>query len=189
MWYPPLIETMVQSLRSFAPGEAERASVEVVNLREGGRAVVMRYGGGVEVKVTGATGAASTTRHCAVQMVQSGVVVSKADGVPAAGVGRVAKALHECLQEQGLRITPDEVIATFADKVRAHKTSGFDTVRTVAEDPHGEVWLEVVDHAYRLGFDIEGRAGNGRQLLWHAFRDYQDRLRTELGASPGKMSA
>jgi len=180
---------MVQSLRSFAPGEDERASVEVVDLREGGRAVVMHYGGGVEVRVTGATGSMSRTRHCAVQVVRSGVVVSKADGVPAAGVGRVAKALHECLQDQGLRITPDEIIASFADKVRAHKTPDFDTVRTVADDLHGEVWLEVVDHAYRLGYDIEGREGSGRQLLWHAFRDYQDRLRAELGATPGKLSA
>jgi hypothetical protein len=147
----------------------------------------MRCAGGIEVRVSAVAGTPSpAARHFTVQVLQSGIVVSEADGIPASGVGRVAQALHECLLEESLQVAPDEVIATFAEKVRAHQAPGLDTVRSVAEDPHGEVWLEVVDHAYRLGYDLEGRDGDGRKMLWQAFRDYQNRLRAELGVAPAR---
>ncbi|HMD46034.1 MAG TPA: hypothetical protein VKG43_07735 [Acidimicrobiales bacterium] len=188
MGYPAVIKIVVRSLRSFAPGNAERESVEVVNLGHGRRAVGMCFADNIEVRVTGDANAPPRSHRCHVQILRSGAVVSEAHGIPAVGVGRVAKALHECAREEGLRVTPDEIIATFAENVLLHQTPGLDTVRTVAEDPHGEAWLEVVDHAYLLGYDLEGPDGNGRQLLWQAFSEYQDRVRTEIGLDPSTMS-
>lgn len=189
MGHPTAIDTLVQALRAHAPGRAERESVQVVHLGPGRRAVAMRYPDDVEVRVTGATNHPSSTgRRCTVQLLRLGVVVSEAHGIPAVGAGRIAKALYECLQEQVLTVTPDEIIATFAEYVQANRAPGLDTVRSVAQDVHGEAWLEVVDHANRLGYDLAGRDGRGRQILWQAFRDYQDRLRAELGVDPGALS-
>ena len=189
MGYPAVIETVVRSLRSFAPGPTERQSVEVLTLGKARRAVGMRHRDGVEVRVTGdASCPGPTANRCQVQIVQSGAVVLQAYGVPAVGVGRVAKALYECLREQRLLVTPDEIVDAYSENVRTNQGFGLDTVRAVAEDAHGQAWLEVVDHAYLLGYDLDADDGNGRQMLWQAFRDYQDRLRAELGLAPSMVS-
>ena len=185
MAYPPVVETVVQALRSFAPGKEERDSVQVVTFDQGRRAVSAFYEPQVEVRVSGDTGGAVADPHrCLVQLLQGDTVVSEARGIAAAAVGRMAKALYECLQEQGLKITPDEVIAAYDEDVRAHRRPDLDTLLGVAQDDHGEVWLEVVDHAYRLGYDIEGHEGSGRRMLWQAYQEYQERLRAELGLDP-----
>jgi hypothetical protein len=184
MPHPPVIETVVQSLRSYAPNRDARESVVVDVGEDGRRLVTIRLEGDVLARVTGDTSSGRGQHRCRVQLLDGKVVSSEATGVPPSGTGRVVRALLVCHQEQALQVTPDEVIAAYDEDVRAHQTPEMDTVRYVAEDLQGEAWLEVVAHGYRLGYDLDGRDGTGRRLLWVAFQEYHDRLRRELGLDP-----
>jgi len=151
---------------------------------DGRRIVTINLENDVVAYVTGDVSSSSGQHRCRVLLCDGELVASEAMGVPPAGVGRVVRALHVCYQEQAMQVSPDQVIAAYDDDVRAHQTPDLDTVRLVAEDQHGEAWLEVVAHGYRIGYDLDGRDGTGRRQLWMAFQEYHDRLRRELGLSP-----
>ena len=153
MPHPPVIETVLQSLRSYAPGRQARESVAVSVGDDGRRVAMITLEGNVIAEVTGDLSSSSGQHRCRVRLCDGPLRVSEATGIPPAGVGRVARALHICYQEQGLQVSPDEVIAAYDDDVRAHQTPEHDTVRLVAEDQHGEAWFIKVQLADRGQID------------------------------------
>ena len=105
--------------------------------------------------------------------------MADAHGVPANGVGRVTKSLCEAIREQRSLVSPSDVIVAYDQAIRADPEDMAAALQRVAADKGGPVWQEVLDLADKLGFDLEGHHGQGRNLLWAALEEYQQRLRLE----------
>ncbi|MCL4446061.1 MAG: hypothetical protein M1134_04195 [Actinobacteria bacterium] len=185
MPYPPVIERVIESLHSFAPGGVRREAIEVSDLGGRRRVVRMNCEGGWEIRVSGDSvrSRQQGPEVCVVQLVKEGTVAAEAGGIPSRGTGRVAKAMYDSLREQTLKVTSGQVIAAFDSKLRTHRGDGLDALRVVAEDEQGEIWLEVVDHAKLLGYDLDGSESLGRRMLWTAFEEYRSQAREMLEVS------
>ncbi len=187
MGYPPVIDIVMESLTSFAADRGQRDSVILCTMSDGRRAVGMSYEDGLELRVTGdqRPELPPDPLRCYIKVIRDQVAIAEVYGVPAIGVGKVAKALCESLSRQASEIGPVDVIAAYDADVRANSKMGVDTVQAVVEDVQGGIWLQVLDHAARLGYNLDGHNGHARLLLWAALEDYQSRLRTEIEMGAG----
>lgn len=185
MSYPPVIERVIESLHSFAPGGVRRESIEVSDFGGPRRVVRMKCEGGWEIRVSGDSARSREygPEACVVELARDGTVVAEASGVPSRGTGRVAKAMYDSLREQMLKVTSGQVIASYDSNLRTHRGDGPEALQVVAEDEQGEIWLEVVDHAKLLGYEMDGTESLGRRMLWTAFEEYRDQAREILQVS------
>jgi hypothetical protein len=176
------IKRIISALRWSATGTAERDSVRTLSTEDARRAVVMESRDGLEVWVIGESAAFSClgADRCVVELRRDGLLVAEARGIPAAGTGRVAQALVAGLRQSGSGVFPDEVLDAFDAELRARRRLGWDPLERIVEDPAGEMWLELVAYADRLGLDLDGNGGRGRRYLWQAYAEYTDRVRDEL---------
>lgn len=168
-------------MRSFASTRAEAESLELIEVPGGRRAIGMTLSSDMSVRISGDVTSLlpPDPLRCTIQILVRGTVVADAHGVPANGVGRVTKSLCEAIREQRSLVSPSDVIVAYDQAIRADPEDMAAALQRVAADKGGPVWQEVLDLADKLGFDLEGHHGQGRNLLWAALEEYQQRLRLE----------